>query len=229
MEKKRKKLGELLLEAGLIDEMQLKSALSYQGEWGGRLGTIVIMKGFVTEQDLVSVIERQLGLSCISLDNIEKPSDEVLKMVNVDIAKKFGIFPIKLEGKSLMIATADPTDLKMLDDIGFMLGVRIKPRLALESDIQRAIETHYEGGLGEGKMFRINKEKLKEKILGEMPIEPRTDTIKTNTAAMNPAQKDTAPKKEISQKIVIESIVDLLVEKGVFTKEELISRIKSKK
>ncbi|MBI5639542.1 MAG: hypothetical protein HZA17_03865, partial [Nitrospirae bacterium] len=145
MKKTNKRIGQLLLEAGLIDELQLKSALSYQQEWGGRLGSVIIKKGFVSEKDVVSIIEKQFGISCISLESIDRPADEVLNMVKLDIAKKFGIFPIGLEGKMLLLAVADPTDLKTLDDIRFVLGARIKPLLALESDIMRAIAVHYEG------------------------------------------------------------------------------------
>ena len=66
-------------------------------------------------------------------------------MVPLESAKKFGIFPIGFEGKTLLMSMADPTDLKTLDDIGFSLGLRIKPILALESDIMRAIAVYYEG------------------------------------------------------------------------------------
>ena len=145
MKKENKRLGELLLEVGLIDEFQLRTALSEQAEWGGRVGSIMIKKGFVSEKDMLTVIEKQYGLSAISLDSMQRPSDEVLKMVGRDVAKKFGICPVGMEGKTLLVAIADPTDLKTIDDIGFSLGVRVKPLLALESDIMRAIGIYYEG------------------------------------------------------------------------------------
>lgn len=218
----------MLLEAGLIDEVQLRSALSYQNEWGGKLGSIVIKKGFVSEHNILSVMEKQLGLQYISLENIEKPSAEVLKLVRVDIAKKFGIFPIKLEGKTLSIAISDPSDLKTLDDVSFMLNVRIKPLLALESEIMRAIELHYEGNFSPGRSFRIDREKLTEKISSAIPAEMEIEHLRTYPGHPE-VDTDKAPKQEASQKIVIESIVDLLLEKGIFTKAELINRIRSKK
>lgn len=228
MDKEKKRLGQMLIEAKLIDEVQLKSALAEQTEWGGRLGSIIIKKGFVSEIDILSVIEKQLGLPCISLENIEKPADGILKLVRVDVAKKFGIFPISLDGKTLSIAMSDPADLKTLDDIGFMLNVRIKPILALESDIKRAIEFHYEGNFSPGSSFRIDKEKLAEKISHTMP-----SNMEIEHAAPSPfnseANATKSPKQDASQKIVIESIVDLLIEKGIFTKAELINRIRSKK
>ncbi len=217
MKKETRKLGELLLAAGLLDEFQLKSALADQGMWGGRLGSIIIKKGFVSEKDMLSVIEKQYGLSVISLDALEKPSDEVLKMVGAEAARKFGIFPVGLEGKTLLIAIADPTDLKLLDDITFKLGMRVKPLLALESEILRAISVHYEGNVS-GDSFRM----AREKIAQFNAMFPKYDT--------QPASEKKAPKQkaEISQKVVIESLIELLVQKGVFTRDELIKKVKSK-
>ena len=80
-------------------------------------------------------------------------------MVRLDIAKKYTIFPVKFEKNSLLLAISDPTDLKTLDDLRFLLGVRLKPLLALESDIQRAIGVYYEG-LDVGKAHSVNKEKM---------------------------------------------------------------------
>ena len=173
-------------------------------------------------------MEKQLGLPCISLENIEKPADEIMKLVRVDVAKKFGIFPVSLEGKNLTIAISDPTDLKTLDDIGFMLNVRIKPILALESDINRAIGLHYEGNFSPGSSFRIDREKLAEKISRTMPSEMEIEQLR-HVPDHSEVDANKAPKQEASQKIVIESIVDLLIEKGIFTKAELINRIRSKK
>jgi hypothetical protein len=217
MKKETKKLGEILLETGLIDEFQLKAALAEQGMWGGRLGSIMIKKGFVSEKDVLSVIEKQYGLSVISLDAIEKPSSEVLKMVGVEAAKKFVIFPVGLEGKTLLIAIADPTDLQMLDDITFKLGMRVKPLLALESEIMRAISVHYEGKTA-GESFRMAREKLAQfdTLFGADNIQPETE------------KKASKQKADISQKVVIESLIELLVSKGIITREELINRIKSR-
>jgi len=98
MKKTNKKLGELLKEAGLIDDFQINSALAYQKQWGGRLGSIIIRKGFVSEKEMISVMEKQFGLSSISLEEIDRPPDEVLNMVKVDVARKFCIFPVALFG-----------------------------------------------------------------------------------------------------------------------------------
>lgn len=224
----KKKLGELLREAGLIDEIQLKSALNYQEQWGGRLGSIIIKRGFVSEQDLVSVLEKQLGVKCTSLENIEKPSEDVLKMVKIDIAKKFVIFPIKFEKKSLILATSDPTDLKTIDDINFMLGLRVKPLLALESDIQLAISKYYEGTSGTGTTSSVDMDKVASRIARSMPTGVVPEIERTSQLLEKEPLRSTA-KKEMPQKAVLESLIDLLIAKGIFSKEELLNTLKSRK
>ena len=229
MTKSKKKIGELLLERGFIDEFHLNSALSYQNEWGGRLGSILIKKGFISEKDMSSAIEEQFGLSCINLDVIEKPQAEVLKMVPLESAKNFGVFPIGFEGKTLLMAMADPTDLKTLDDIGFSLGVRIKPVLALESDIMRAIAVYYEGK--DRSHLKVNKARLAMIASREPHVQKEEvagGTVEGSRKADVTGPASAGPASEASQKKVIESLIDLLVSKGVITKAELIRQIKSK-
>lgn len=231
MKKEQKKVGELLLDAGLIDDFQLNASLAYQKEWGGRLGSIMIKKGFVSEKELALIIAKQYGTPCASLEVMESPSDEILNMVKGDVAKKFGIFPIGLEGKTLLVAVSDPTDLKTLDDISFTLGVRIKPVLALESEITRAIETNYEGKFTRGK-FIVEESKTREKTARRVSSGMGSAVIEEKIERLKEAERGgTAPTRsgtEISQKAVIQSIVDLLIAKGVFTREEFMTQLKSK-
>ncbi len=223
--KKEKKIGELLMEAGLIDELQLNSALSYQNEWGGRLGSIIFKKGFASKKDIVSTLEKQFESPSISLEDIEAPPQEILDIVSLDIAKKFGIFPVGFEGKTLVIAVADPTDLKTFDDIGFRLGVRVKPVLALESDIKKAIGIYYEGKVEAGEES-IEKIGLPPSKFGERLIDK--ESIEASPEIERIEGQSSKPKPEVTLKTVLENVIELLVEKGVFTREELVRKIKSR-
>jgi hypothetical protein len=214
----RKRLGELLIEAGLIDDMQLKAALAHQKEWGGRLGAVLIRKGFVNETAMISVIENQMGMTCVPLEKFEKPSEEVLRLVKEDIARKFGILPQKFDGRTLCAATSDPTDLKMLDDLGFLLSVRIKPMLALESDIHTALDHFYNPMACSGPLER--------KIHApDMSFSPKQENYELIQDDCSPQGRE----KELStgniEQDVLASIVDLLVEKGIFTLDELAEKI----
>jgi type IV pilus assembly protein PilB len=220
----RKKLGELLMEAGLIDEMQLKTALAHQKEWGGRLGAILIQKGFVKETAMMSVIGDQLGMSCMPLEKFEKPSEEVMRLVKEEIARRFGILPQKFDGKTLIAATSDPTDLKMLDDLGFLLNVRVKPLLALESDIHTALDHFYDPMTSSSTLAKkahapdmsFTPEGAQYELMSDVTLQERDHDKK----GLSTGDIDHA---------VIAGIVDLLVEKGIFTRDELAERINFRK
>jgi type IV pilus assembly protein PilB len=228
MAKEKKKLGQMLIDEGFIDNTQLQAALSYQREWGGRLGAIFLKKGFISEKDMIAVLEKQLGIKCISIESYGKPSHDVLNMVRLDIAKKHTIFPVKFEKNLLLLAISDPTDLKSLDDLNFMLGVRIKPLLALESDIQKAIAIHYEGIEDYGKSHVIDKERMIERITSSMHTVEDSKPGQSAPAPERIQEKSGTSRRERSQKLIIESVIDLLISKGIFTREELLNYIKSK-
>lgn len=228
MAKDKKKLGQMLIDEGFIDNIQLQAALSYQREWGGRLGSIFLKKGFISEKDMSAVLEKQLGIKCISIESYGKPSHDVLDMVRIDIAKKHTIFPLKFEKNFLLLAISDPTDLKTMDDLNFMLGVRIKPLLAIESEIQKAIAIHYEGIEDFGKSRVIEKERMIEKITSSMHTVEDSKPGQSAPASEKTQGKSGTSKRERSQKLIIESVIDLLISKGIFTREELLKHIKSK-
>lgn len=225
MSANRKKLGELLMEAGLIDEMQLKSALAHQKEWGGRLGAVLIRKGFVNEPAMISVIENQMGMSCMPLEKFERPTEEVMRLVKEDTARKFGILPQKFDGRTLLAATSDPTDLKMLDDLGFLLNVRIKPVLALESDILTALDHFYNP--------MTSSSTLKRKTHApDMTFSPKGAQYELIKDDCTPPECDHNKMELRAGDIghdILASIVDLLVERGIFTRDELAERIKFRK
>ena len=207
--KDKKRIGEILKEAGLIDEFQLATALGRQKEWGGRLASILINMGFVDEESVASVLEKQLGQKCLSLDNKEIPP-EALNTIKPDIVKKYCIIPIEFDQKTLIIATSDPTDLKTIDELSFILGVRIKPILALESSIKRAITRHYAGVIfADSNIYQIDTANLSE----HMDL-MRFEKIKPDTSYPPEA--------------IIEALTELLIEKGIIKREDLTGKLRKK-
>jgi hypothetical protein len=146
----KKQLGQILLEAGAIDEFQLKSALGYQKQWGGRLGKVLVENRFITEAALVEAIHKQTGIEVVQLEKLTVP-DYVIKMVPVELAERNSMIPVRLEGETgkpgecIVLAMSDPTNLNVLDEIQFRTGKRTKGLLSTESSIARAIRFHYHG------------------------------------------------------------------------------------
>ncbi len=141
----RKKLGELLIEGGLIDDDQLRSALAYQKKWGGRIGANLIKLGFLDEADLVGFLSQKMRLPSVSLREVRVPPD-VLALVTPDAARKYGVIPLKRsdDKKRLVVAMGDPTNLAAIDDLQFLVNARIDPVIASDSGIMNAIRHYYE-------------------------------------------------------------------------------------
>jgi type IV pilus assembly protein PilB len=138
------KLGQLLIASNIISEDQLKEALTLQRREGGRLGTNLVKLGHITEEKLVTFLSRQYGVPAINLSDY-KIDPSVLKLVPVDIARKYLIMPVARVGATLTIAMADPSNVFAIDDVKFMTGYNVEVVASSESSILSAISSHYAG------------------------------------------------------------------------------------
>jgi hypothetical protein len=113
------KLGELCIKAGVLTEVQLKTALAEQKKWGGRLGDILVRMDMITEDTLVRALSRQLGLSIVNLDAIEKIPANVRERVSAKLARDLHAVPIgiKEDTKALIVAMSEPQNIQHLDQL----------------------------------------------------------------------------------------------------------------
>ena len=142
----RKRLGQLLTELKVIDDHQLQSALGHQRQWGGKLGAILVQKGFCGEEQLVSALAQHLNMERVKLGET-KIDPRAVKLVSKQIAEKLHVFPYHVSGAGrsevISIAMSDPTDLSAVDQLAFHTGKRIKPLLASDGEIVSAIQANY--------------------------------------------------------------------------------------
>jgi type IV pilus assembly protein PilB len=141
----RKRLGEMLVDARLLSEQQLRVALKEQQRWGGSLGRTVVEMKLVGEPDLVRVLAEQLKVAAIDLDAIEIPQS-VLAWVTADMADLHALVPYAQPMKFLDIAMADPTNTTVLDELRTRTKLNIRPALAGPKMIERAIGKYYGRG-----------------------------------------------------------------------------------
>ncbi|WP_096202812.1 GspE/PulE family protein [Bacillus sp. FJAT-45350] len=141
MAQKRKRLGDLLVDAGLITDKQLQEALSTKKD-GQKLGDALLERDYITEQQLIEVLEFQLGIPHISLHRYPIDSD-VLKIVSKDFARRNLLMPLKKEGNQLFVAMADPMDYFSIDDLRMATGFHVETAIAAKEEIITAIEKHY--------------------------------------------------------------------------------------
>ncbi len=138
----RKRIGEILIEAGRITQEQLEKALAMQKRSGVRLGKILVEMGAITETGLLRVLERSMGIPLIDLSAIQ-PDKEAVRLVPMSLAERHVVIPIRKKGNRLTVAMLDPTNFFAIDDLRMVTQSEIEPVLAVEADIQRAIDQYY--------------------------------------------------------------------------------------
>jgi len=146
---KKLRLGEMLLNAGIIHEFQLNSALSFQRQLGGRLGASLIRLGYLDEETLLNFLADQFTLTRIDLDNLSLDA-AIVALVSKEMALAHSMMPFgrKLIGgiEHLFVATSDPTNITALDELTATTGMQIRPAIASEEAIIRAIKRYYDPG-----------------------------------------------------------------------------------
>ena len=167
----------MLIEAGILHDYQLNSALSYQRHWGGRLGGCLIKLGYLTENTLLDFLADQLKLTRVDLAECSI-SDEVLEMIPAEKAREYNVIPLdrkEMYGTVyLLVAMADPTNLLAIDAIQFMSGCQVRPALASESAVREAIDRCY---------GHLPTSELTEEDLPEIePLEEDTEKADIETA-----------------------------------------------
>jgi hypothetical protein len=140
----KSRVGDILLKAKVIDELQLRSALAQHDQWGGRLGKVIVEMGIADEDVIVETISRATRLPRISLGGLTRDLT-VLAKLDVTFAEQRMVFPVQLKenGKLLVLAMADPTDLEVIDQASSKARARIAPAVAGESEIHNAILRFY--------------------------------------------------------------------------------------
>lgn len=138
----RKRLGDLLVESGLITDAQLDMALAEKPR-DQRLGDALLARGYITEQQLIEVLEFQLGIPHINL--FRYPFDpKLFNIVPKDFAKRNLLVPLKADGDRLFVAMSDPMDYLTIEDLRLSTGFHIETAIASKDDILRTISKYYE-------------------------------------------------------------------------------------
>jgi type IV pilus assembly protein PilB len=138
----RRKLGEVLIETGLINVEHLTEALKIQRDSGKRLGDILVEKKFISEEEMALALALQLKIEYIDLsDHTIEP--KILEIIPRETAIRFNCLGINIGNNILEVAMADPLDLNMLKDLQFITGYKIKPAISTASQIQDILQKHY--------------------------------------------------------------------------------------
>lgn len=136
------KLGEILIKQGSLQYDDLQHCLEEQKSAGKRVGVLLLEKGFINEETLAKAFASQLNLSFIDCVGVE-PESEAISAVPELFAEKHVLLPLRIVGKELVIAMANPYDVRVQDDLRFITRLTIKPVVASRSQLIDAIELAY--------------------------------------------------------------------------------------
>ena len=137
-----KRLGDMLLELGLITQDQLKEALEFQAKEKDRLGTILIKHNFITEGQLIDALRMQLGIEYIDLTKIDI-APEMSQYVPKNLAKRMNVVPVRISKDQLFLAMADPLNFMAIEEAQRTSRKRIVPMIASEPAVKHAINVLY--------------------------------------------------------------------------------------
>ena len=137
------RIGELLVKENLLTSEQLRKARDEARHKGARLGAQITQLGYLQESELTDFVAKQYGVPSVSLDEFEI-DPAVIKLIPEEVALKHTVIPVNRAGSTLILATADPSNIFAIDDIKFLTGYNVEVVVAAEDAIKRAIDRYYE-------------------------------------------------------------------------------------
>ena len=196
------KLGDILVEAKLLTNEQLKTALDYQKKTGLKLGEVLEKLGFVAEDEILACLANQQSMEIVNLRNIIIPN-ALVKKIPLQLIEKYNIIPVGIKGDTLTIATSDPTDYEAVEQVQLLTDLKVDMVLATTTEIKIAIRD----------VFQPAHRKAKEKndILDELSGTPKNKKKPVN-----------------SDEILNYPLTRLLIEKNIITESEILEKIEEK-
>ena len=177
---RKKRLGDMLVENGVIAQEQLDAALKAQkGEKQGmKLGAVLVELEMVTEQQILDCLQKQLGYEVITLAK-ERIGEDVLKLVDENVLRKYSLIPFAFSEKNpnvLKVAMSDPLDIRAIDDLSIITGCQIEVYMTTPRDVNNAIARYYGNAAAKKAADQFTKER--EERYGTSGQEENDDTVK---------------------------------------------------
>ncbi len=191
------RIGDLLVQEGLVSREQLAKALDDARSNGTRVGYSMVKLGFVSEQDLVRTLARQYRVPAVDLERV-KLDPKLLKVVPAEIAIKHQVLPLRRVGRTLTVAMANPTDLGVIDDLKFITRFDIEPVIAGEVTLRKTIEREYDSA--DERMNDLLKQLDEEDV---EVVEDREEEVSVGALA---AQVEEAPVVKLINGILTDAV-----------------------
>lgn len=177
--RKVSRVQEIITRAGLIDDMQVRSANAHLDKWGGAFANVVVQLGFVDEEKVTEVIGSALKMQVMHLGTVPKDPNALAKL-DAAFCEEHLVFPISLRDRVLALAMLDPTQLQIIDTVQAKYGARVQPHLASGPEILAAISKHY-------KNIELPPKENRARKAVSMPMAPSPSGVTGRIAALKPS------------------------------------------
>lgn len=159
----KKRLGDLLVQAGKITKEQLKTVLAKQGSSGAKLGELLIEDKILNEEDIIEVLQIQLGIDRVHLDMM-KLDREAVRTVPENLAKKYGLIAYAFERNRIKVAMLDPLNLYAVDDVRIATGREVITVIDTKANIEKSIDRYYSSEYVEKAAAELSKSQEKTEV-----------------------------------------------------------------
>ncbi len=172
--RQRKRLGDILVEAGVITEQQLQEALAEQAQSQLKLGELLIQQGVATERQIVDILSRHLRVRRLNIAKFT-PRSDVHKLLPIEEAKRLGAAPLLRKGSLLLVACTDPSNIALTDELQHATRMEIEPVICTRQEFREVFRAVYDQD------FQVEDSKLIDLDSIEPPTEAETEQERDET------------------------------------------------
>jgi type IV pilus assembly protein PilB len=232
------RLGDLLVQEGLINRDQLQQALQEQRSSGMRLGYVLVKLGIIQELEITKMLARQYRVPAVDLARFEV-DEKIVSLIPADVAVKHHVLPLKREGRTLTVAMAEPTNVTTIEDLKFITRYDIFPVIAGEFTLRTQIEKYYEqtdaqlenllSAIEDEDLEVIEEEEDEEapQVADDAPVVKLINGILTDAVKRGASDIHIEPfEKEIQVRFRIDGALQIVMKPPVKLKAALTSRVK---
>lgn len=232
----KRRLGDILVNAGKLTSYQLQEALKTQKILGKKLGEILVDSGIITEIDIIEAIETQTGILSVDLNNVQFDK-KVIKLVSQNLCNKYTLIPFGFNENKIKVAMSDPLNIFAVDDINISTGFEVETYIALKGDIQRFIDINYSSEQVSKAAEELSRETLESKAIVDdvediddvrnAPVVKMIDYMFKNSIEMRASDIHIEPfEHEIRIRYRIDGELQTINTLGIESLGSLVARIK---